>query len=168
MRFGSYIFLVFAGLLPLVAQAAPPAPWLAVAEGSGLFGSRGECTQAARQVLENQGFVRVSDMGTTVMGAYRPGADYGFKAAIKCLGNGGAVAFVVTTRSGEGLDKANGLIAGLRQQGGGMMGGDDFGGGAGDGAFAGGGEFVPPAEEPMMDEGEEEFYEDDGYYEEEW
>jgi len=106
--------------LPLLSQAAPPRPWLAVAEGSGLFSSYSGCTSAARSVLENQGFARITNTGSTVMGAYRSGSDYQFKVAVKCIPSASmAVAFVTTTLSGEGLDRASSIIAGLRQQAGG-------------------------------------------------
>lgn len=106
--------------LPLLVQAAPPRPWLAVAEGSGLFSSYSACISAATSVLENQGFVRITNTGTTVMGAYQSGSDYQFKVAVKCIPSASmAVAFVTTTRSGEGLDRANSIIAALRQHVGG-------------------------------------------------
>jgi len=103
--------------------AAPPAPWLAVAEGSHSFSVAG-CATAAAGVLRDQGFARVSNMGSTVMGAYRGGSNYQFKAAIKCQ-SGSAVAFVVTTVSGRGLAKANSLIAALNNQGGSFSDMDD-------------------------------------------
>ncbi len=108
-------------------QAAPPSPWLAVTEGSTAYSSVSGCARAAADVLRDKGFARVSNMGSTVMGAYRSGSDYEFKAAIKCQSSS-AVIFVVTTLSGQGLNKANSLLAGLRGGSSSSMGGggDDF------------------------------------------
>lgn len=130
--------------------AAPPAPWLAVAEGSHSFSVAG-CATAAAGALQEQGFVRVSNMGSTVMGAYRGGSNYEYKAAVKCQ-SGSAVAFVVTTLSGRGLSKANSIIAAL--SGGGVGGAGDMGG---DDIMA---EELPPAPEgDYVDEYEDEYYE---------
>jgi hypothetical protein len=100
------------------AYAAPPPPWLAVAETHSLSLSGSECVSAARAAFKNQGFARVSTVGTSVMAAYQGGQDYQFKAVIKCMPSvSTAVAVVVTTVSGAGTEKANQLINGLLQAG---------------------------------------------------
>ncbi len=128
-------------------QAAPPAPWLAVAEGSHSLSVSG-CAATAARVMRQQGFARVTQMGSTVMGAYLSGKDYQFKAALKCQSSS-AVAFVVTTLSGEGLNKANSLIAALRS------------GGGGDSMATDSDNFdneLPPLEElPLEDEGYDDY-----------
>ncbi|WP_177428558.1 hypothetical protein, partial [Candidatus Venteria ishoeyi] len=125
--------------------AAPPAPWLAVAEGSHSLSGTSACASTAAGVLRKQGFARVSHTGSTVMGAYRGGSDYEFKAVIKCQSKS-AVAFVVTTLSGQGLNKANSLIAGLRGRGGRIA--DDSGSST-----------AEPEEEEVYDD-EEEYYDE--------
>ena len=139
-----YSVLMFSLLLPSMAHAAPPAPWLAVAEGP-ISMSMSECISAARATFNAQGFARVSTVGSSVMAAYQGGQDYQFKAVIKCLPAAStAVAVVVTTVSGAGTDRANSLISGLSQH---AFGGDD------DAGFAEDEEMVPA----------DDFMEDDAY-----
>jgi len=97
-----------------LAIAAPPPPWLAVVEGEQLAFAD-SCATAAQQALREQGFARVEIQGDMVFGAYREGADYHYKAAIKCLPAYELVTITIATNRKGGLDQAKQLLAQLRQ-----------------------------------------------------
>lgn len=108
------LFLAVALLFPTLLHAAPP--YLAVDTLQGADFRR-PCVNLAADVLKGDGFAKIDVYaGTgTVFAAYRKGADYGFKAVVKCLP--GAVTVVVVADSlAEIKGKANALANALRSQ----------------------------------------------------
>ncbi len=117
MKLFPYSLLLSLFLWPSVSLAAPPAPWLAVAEARNLPFSLSSCLSAARATFNDQGFARVSVLGSSVMAAYQSGEDYQFKAVMRCQPHAATVvAMVVTTVSGAGTQRAQSLINDMRQQ----------------------------------------------------
>jgi hypothetical protein len=109
-----YIFVSLLSALPLSSHAAPPPPYLSVAEAEHVSFSAANCTATVSSVLRADGFNRVTTQGNIVFAALRSEEDYGFKVAAKCLSQYNMVTITVVSAHSGGLEKARYLVSKLR------------------------------------------------------
>jgi hypothetical protein len=114
--FSKLSFFLLLSLIPLWVQAIPP-PYIAFRTGENLFFEGKKCGQIAKQVLEEDGFQRVSPSGENdILAAFKKTTKYQYKALISCLPKYGIVRVVIVTEfSGQGADKANKLLADIER-----------------------------------------------------
>lgn len=103
-------------IIPIWVQAIPP-PYIAFKTGENLSFEGKKCGQIVKQVLEEDGFQRISASGDTdILAAYKKTSKYQHKALISCLPKYGIVRVVIVTEfSGQGADKAKKLLADIEQ-----------------------------------------------------
>jgi len=114
--FSTLSLLLLLSVIPLSVRAIPP-PYIAFTTGENLFLDGKKCKQVAMQVLEEDGFQRISESGEmSILAAYRKTSKYQHKALISCLPKYGIVNIVIVTEfSGQGADKAEKLLAGIER-----------------------------------------------------